>query len=69
MIKFGRAFLAKLAVLSLAFSALTAQAAEKLYVYNWTEYVPSSLLENSPKKRELKSFIRHLKVMKKCIQS
>ncbi|WGE42245.1 extracellular solute-binding protein [Actinobacillus equuli] len=49
MIKFGRAFLAKLAVLSLAFSALTAQAAEKLYVYNWTEYVPSSLLEKFTK--------------------
>lgn len=49
MIKFGRTFFAKLATVALAFSALTAQAAEKLYVYNWTEYVPSSLLEQFTK--------------------
>ena len=33
----------------MAFSAMVAQAAEKLYVYNWTEYVPSSLLEQFTK--------------------
>lgn len=49
MIKFGRAFFAKLTAITLAFSAMTAQAAEKLYVYNWTEYVPSSLLEQFTK--------------------
>lgn len=49
MIKFGRAFLAKLTAVAVAFSALSAQAAEKLYVYNWTEYVPSSLLEQFKK--------------------
>lgn len=49
MIKLGRAFFAKLMVATVAFSAFTAQAAEKLYVYNWTEYVPSSLLEQFTK--------------------
>ncbi|MFK5131525.1 spermidine/putrescine ABC transporter substrate-binding protein, partial [Glaesserella parasuis] len=43
MVKFAQSFLNKLAVAGVAFLALTAQAAEKLYVYNWTEYVPSSL--------------------------
>ncbi|WP_124211616.1 extracellular solute-binding protein [Vespertiliibacter pulmonis] len=36
-------------VATVAFYAFTAQAAEKLYVYNWTEYVPSSLLEQFTK--------------------
>ena len=45
MIKLGRGFLTKLMATSVALFAITAQAAEKLYVYNWTEYVPSSLLE------------------------
>lgn len=49
MIKFGRKFFAKALVSAIAFSAFTAQAAEKLYVYNWTEYVPSSLLEQFQK--------------------
>lgn len=49
MIKFGRTFFAKTMAAVVAFSALTAQAAEKLYVYNWTEYVPSSLLEQFTK--------------------
>lgn len=47
--KFSRTFLGKLLATAVAFSALTAQAAEKLYVYNWTEYVPSSLLEQFTK--------------------
>ena len=33
----------------MAFSSVMANAAEKLYVYNWTEYVPSSLLEQFTK--------------------
>ena len=33
----------------MAFSAMVAQAAEKLYVYNWTQNVPSSLLEQYTK--------------------
>ena len=41
--------LAKIALVGMAFSAMVAQAAEKLYVYNWTEYVPSSLLEQFTK--------------------
>lgn len=41
--------LAKIALVGMAFSAVVAQAAEKLYVYNWTEYVPSSLLEQFTK--------------------
>lgn len=45
MIKFGQTFLKKLTAIAIAFSAMSAQAAEQLYVYNWTEYVPSSLLE------------------------
>lgn len=49
MFKFGQAFFAKLATVAVAFSAVTAMAAEKLYVYNWTEYVPSSLLEQFTK--------------------
>lgn len=49
MIKLGRIFFAKLMAVAVAFSALSAQAAEKLYVYNWTEYVPSSLLEQFTK--------------------
>ncbi|EQA14526.1 bacterial extracellular solute-binding family protein [Glaesserella parasuis 174] len=49
MVKFAQSFLNKLAVAGVAFLALTAQAAEKLYVYNWTEYVPSSLLEQFTK--------------------
>ena len=42
-------FFAKLAVTAMAFSSVVANAAEKLYVYNWTEYVPSSLLEQFTK--------------------
>ena len=42
-------FFAKLAVTAMAFSSVMANAAEKLYVYNWTEYVPSSLLEQFTK--------------------
>ncbi|AGH39253.1 Spermidine/putrescine-binding periplasmic protein 2 [Bibersteinia trehalosi USDA-ARS-USMARC-188] len=49
MVKFGRTFFAKILATAVAFSALSAQAAEKLYVYNWTEYVPSSLLEQFQK--------------------
>ncbi|AUI67029.1 MULTISPECIES: extracellular solute-binding protein [Glaesserella] len=49
MVKFAQSFLKKFAVASLAFVAITVQAAEKLYVYNWTEYVPSSLLEQFTK--------------------
>ncbi|MCK3655493.1 spermidine/putrescine ABC transporter substrate-binding protein [Pasteurellaceae bacterium Macca] len=49
MIKFGRAFFAKIIAVAVAFSAVSVQAAEKLYVYNWTEYVPSSLLEKFTK--------------------
>lgn len=49
MIKSGRALFAKLMALAVAFSAMSVQAAEKLYVYNWTEYVPSSLLEKFTK--------------------
>lgn len=49
MVKFAQSFLNKLSVAGVAFLALTAQAAEKLYVYNWTEYVPSSLLEQFTK--------------------
>lgn len=49
MIKFGRAFLAKMTAVAVAFSAMAAQAAEKLYVYNWTEYVPSALIEQFTK--------------------
>lgn len=47
--KFGRTFFAKVLATTVAFSALATQAAEKLYVYNWTEYVPSSLLEQFTK--------------------
>lgn len=36
-------------VIAVAFSALAVQATEKLYVYNWTEYVPSTLLEQFTK--------------------
>ncbi|QIW16833.1 spermidine/putrescine ABC transporter substrate-binding protein [Pasteurellaceae bacterium RH1A] len=46
--KFGKLF-AKMAVVATACSAVMAAAAEKLYVYNWTEYVPSSLLEQFTK--------------------
>lgn len=42
-------FFAKLVVTAMAFSSVMANAAEKLYVYNWTEYVPSSLLEQFTK--------------------
>lgn len=42
-------FFAKLATVVVAFSAVAANATEKLYVYNWTEYVPSSLLEQFKK--------------------
>ncbi|OOH92424.1 spermidine/putrescine ABC transporter substrate-binding protein [Pasteurellaceae bacterium 15-036681] len=49
MIKLGRGFFAKMMAVTVAFSAMSAQAAEKLYVYNWTEYVPSSLLEKFTK--------------------
>lgn len=49
MMKFGRAFFAKMLAVVMAVSAVTAQAAEKLYVYNWTEYVPSALLEQFTK--------------------
>lgn len=41
--------LKKIVTFTMAISALTANAAEKLYVYNWTEYVPSSLLEQFSK--------------------
>lgn len=41
--------LAKFTAIAVAFSAMAAHAAEKLYVYNWTEYVPSSLLERFTK--------------------
>lgn len=47
--KFGRTFFAKMLATVVAFSAVAANAAEKLYVYNWTEYVPSSLLEQFQK--------------------
>jgi spermidine/putrescine transport system substrate-binding protein len=42
-------FFAKLVATAVAFSAVAVNAAEKLYVYNWTEYVPSSLLEQFSK--------------------
>ena len=48
------------AATSAAFAATSAAlAAEKLYVYNWTDYVPSNMYRllcwnNSPKKRALK---------------
>lgn len=45
MIRLGRKFLNALVAISLAVSAVAVQAKEKLYVYNWTEYVPPSLLE------------------------
>lgn len=47
--KRARPFFAKIVAVVVAFSAMAAQAAEKLYVYNWTEYVPSSLLEQFTK--------------------
>ncbi|AKO45335.1 extracellular solute-binding protein [[Haemophilus] ducreyi] len=49
MIKLGYTFFAKLTAIALAYFSIAAQAAEKLYVYNWTEYVPSSLLEQFTK--------------------
>ncbi len=44
MAKFTQAIFSKFTCMAMLFCAVTAQAAEKLYVYNWTEYVPSSLL-------------------------
>ena len=50
MVKLSRTFFAKiLFAVSLFFVALSAQAAEKLYVYNWTEYIPNSLLQKFTK--------------------
>lgn len=50
MVKLSRTFFAKvLFAVSLFFTALSVQAVEKLYVYNWTEYIPNSLLEKFTK--------------------
>lgn len=49
MIKLGKGLFAKLAAIILLSVSHFAQASEKLYVYNWTEYVPSSLLEQFTK--------------------
>ncbi len=49
MVKLGRRFFVNVIALCGAVLTLSAQATEKLYVYNWTEYVPSSLLEKFTK--------------------
>ncbi len=44
-----------------------ALAAEKLYVYNWTDYVPSNLVAEFTKETGIEVIYSTFEVMKKCM--